>query len=258
VETGALAMFDALGSRGIWKNHDPDAILGKLERIAGTARDLVEREFGGSGHPNTRDPWNIAKKICLGFVSDTIVVGFVTKEERHSAFAVMMAARYATEIALLGLEPPAPWSYRGVVAYGEFAMHETGNFFVGPAVDEAAEKHERANAALTWLTPDAGALVAAADDSHFQGAVHRREYDFPVKDVTGTVAHRAHVASPFPIGSGPAQAAQIARQLLATFDLAKPGVPAKHEATKAFLDQHLAEHTAIWMAQQKLIRQFVR
>jgi hypothetical protein len=158
-------MFDALGIRGIWQKHDPDAVLRKLERIASYARDLVDREVGGPGHPNARDPWNIAKKICLGFGSDTIGVGFVTKDERHSAFAVMMAARYASEIALLGLEPPAPWAYRGVVTYGQFAMHDSGNFFVGPAVDEAATYHERANAALTWLTPKAASFVAAADDS---------------------------------------------------------------------------------------------
>jgi hypothetical protein len=112
VETGALAMFDALGIRGIWLKHDPDDVVQKLEKIALSARDLVEREFGGPGYPNTRDPWNVAKTIRLGFVSDTIVVGFVTKDERDPAFAVMMAARYATEIALLGLELSAAHFWR--------------------------------------------------------------------------------------------------------------------------------------------------
>jgi hypothetical protein len=248
-------MFDALGIRGIWEKHDADGVVRKLEAIASTARNLVDGEFGGSGHPNTRDAWNIAKKIPLGFVSDTIVVGFVTKEPRNAAFAVMMAARYATEIALLGLEEPAPWAYRGVITYGQFAMHESGNFFVGPAVDEAAADHERANAAVTWLTPAASCLVATADDSHFQGAVHRREYEFPLKEKGGLASHRAHVASPFLMGSRPEHAAEIARRLLATFDLTKPGVLEKHQATKDFLEEQLAEHTAIWAVQQELVRQ---
>ena len=256
VETGALAMFDALGIRGIWLKHDPDDVVRKLERIALSARDLVEREFGGPGYPNTRDPWNVAETIRLGFVSDTIVVGFVTKDERDPAFAVMMAARYATEIALLGLEPPAPWAYRGVVTYGKFAMHASGNFFVGPAVDEAAADHERANAALTWLTPSAGSLVAGADDSHFQGAVHKREYEFPLKCAGDMSAHRALVASPFPIGSPPTEAASIAAALLATFDVSKPGVDEKLRNTKKFLEEHLQEHAAIWAEQRAQIRKF--
>lgn len=246
-------MFDALGIRGIWQKHDPDAVVRKLETIAITARDLVDREFGGPGHPNTRDPWNIAKKICLGFVSDTIVVGFVTKEEKDSAFAVMMAARYATEIALLGLQPPVPWTYRGVVTYGEFAMHDSGNFFVGPAVDEAAAYHERANAALTWLTPRAASLVATADSSHFQGAVHKREYEFPLKRAGVVSMHRAHVASPFPIGSTPVEAANISQALLATFDLSKPDVCEKHRNTQAFLEEHRQEHAAFWARQRALV-----
>jgi hypothetical protein len=168
----------------------------------------------------------------------------------------MMAARYATEIALLGLKEPAPWAYRGVITYGQFAMHDSGNFFVGPAVDEAAENHERANAALTWLTPAACSVVAAADDSHFQGAVHKREYDFPLKTGNNVARHRAHVASPFRMFSAPERAAEVARQLLATFDLAKPSVREKYQATKAFLDEHLGEHTAIWTEQQAFVRKF--
>lgn len=249
-------MFDALGIRGIWEKHDADEIVRKLEATASTARRQVEHEFGGPGHPSTRDPWNVAKRICLGFLSDTIVVGFVTKDQRDAAFAVMMAARYASEIALIGLREPAPWTYRGVITYGQFAMDDSGNFFVGPAVDQAAADHERANAALTWLTPSACAFVAMADESHFQGAVHKREYDFPLKNQGGASLHRGQVASPFPMGSTPDQAAQIARKMLATFDVTKPGVREKLDSTKLFLDEHLREHTAIWDAQRALVRTF--
>lgn len=247
-------MFDALGMRGIWQRGDADAIVRKLENLCSRARHLVDHEFGGPGHPNTQDPWNSVKKIRLGFISDTIVIGFVCKEERHAAFAVMMAARYATEIAQLGLQPPVPWTYRGVVAYGDFAMSDDGNFYAGPAVDEAAAGYEKAHAAITWLAPSASAVVAEADDSHFQGAVQRRRYDVPLKIRHEVSVQHTHVASPFVIGSHPNEAEQTASALLATFDLTIPDVQEKHANTQAFLAEHLKEHAAIWAKQRELIR----
>jgi len=58
--------------------------------------------------------------------------------------------------------------------------------------------------------------------------------------------HRAHVASPFPIGSTPVEAANISQALLATFDLSKPDVRQKYRNTQDFLDEHRKEHAAFW------------
>jgi hypothetical protein len=259
VETGAFAMFDALGIRGVWATHKADDVLQKFESIAAGGRNLVDGEFGGVGHPNTRKSDNFVKSVRLGFVSDTVVIGFVNKEEQHPVFAVMMAARYAGEIARLGLNGPVPWAYRGVITYGRFAIHESGSFFVGPAVDEAAANYERVDAAMTWLAPSASGVMNRATDSEFQGAVTRELHEIPLKDDgTSPAHHQGHVASPFPMASTPAEAASIAAALLDTFDLSKPGVQEKYLNTKVFLKRHLKEHGAIWQAQQTLLSKFYR
>jgi hypothetical protein len=69
-------------------------------------------------------------------------------------------------------------------------------------------------------------------------------------------AHRALVASPFPIGSPLPEAASIAAALLATFDVSEPGVDEKLRSTKKFLDEHLQEHAAVWAEQRAQIRTF--
>lgn len=65
--------------------------------------------------------------------------------------------------------------------YGDFTMHESGSFFVGPAVDEAAGWYERANAALIWFAPSERAVMDNALESDFQGAVTTVEYAVPLK-----------------------------------------------------------------------------
>src|SRR5436305_8060580 len=117
METGAFAMFDALGIQGIWLRHDSDRVVQKLEQIAERARSQIDRSLGGAGHPNTKRDDNIIKQVRVGFVSDAIVVGFVNKGNQHPVYALMMVAQYAGQVMQLGLANPAPWTYRGVVTY---------------------------------------------------------------------------------------------------------------------------------------------
>lgn len=250
METGAFAMFDALGIKGIWQKHDPDQIVRKFESISRRIRSLVDREFGGPGHPNTKHVDNFVKTVRLGFVSDTVVVGFANKEEQHPVFTIMMAARYAGEVVRVALEPPASWAYRGVITYGAFAISNGGTFFVGPAVDEAAANHEQVDAALIWLGPSATVEMGKATRADFQGAMTTRAHEIPLK---AERSYRSHVASPFAIASTPDEAQAVAHALLATFDVTKPGVADKRRNTELFLQEHLKEHAAIWRDNQALI-----
>jgi len=256
METGAFAMFDALGIRGIWKNpaHDPGDIVLKFVEIEKRVRKLVDSEFGGPGHPNTQASSNFVKMVRLGFISDTVVIGFVNKDKQHPIFTIMMAARYAGEVARLGLEAPAPWTYRGVITYGQFVMHESGSFFVGPAVDEAAAYYERAEAALIWLAPSARAKLARATSSDFQGAMARGRHDIPLKrkGKLPTTKLRTYVASPFAYGSSPVDASTVSEAMLSTFDLTKRGVAKKHRETKAFLLRLQKDHAKLWRKNQAL------
>lgn len=182
MEVGAFAMFDALGLKGIWEKHDPDKVIEKFEVIESHFEKFVDRQLGGKGHPNTKDPSNSIKRVQIGFVSDTVVVAFIMKNAQSPHFAVMMAARWASRFARLGLRLPPAWTYRGVVTYGDFAINDRGHYFVGPAVDEAAENYERAKAAVIWLAPSAKAALSSASESDFaQGPVTIGEHDIPLK-----------------------------------------------------------------------------
>jgi hypothetical protein len=189
----------------------------------------------------------------LGFISDTVVIGFANKGEQDPVFSIMMAARYAGEVARLGLQRPAPWAYRGVVTYGQFVMHDSGSFFVGPAVDEAAGLYEKAEAALIWLAPSARAKMTKATPSDFQGAMARGKHHIPLKRQGNLpTTCRTYVASPFPFGSSPVEASAISEAMLGTFDLDKRGVPKKHRETKAFLQRHGTDHARHWQENQAL------
>lgn len=168
METGAFAMFDALGIRDIWKRHDADVVLRKFDEIEFRFKSFADRQLGGAGHPNTKRPDNSIKRVKIGFISDTVVVGFIMKDARTPHFAVMMAARWAAEAFRLGVNLSPAWSYRGVVTYGQFSINDAGNFFVGPAVTEAASLYERAEAAVIWLAPSAKGALKGATASDFR------------------------------------------------------------------------------------------
>ena len=100
--------------------------------------------------------------------------------------------------------------------------------------------------------------MTRASSADFQGAMTTKQHDVPLKPVGGEPAttFRTYVASPFPIASSLCEAATIAAELLATFDLTKEGVSKKHRETEAFLERHLREHAATWHNQQALVRKF--
>jgi hypothetical protein len=99
-------------------------------------------------------------------------------------------------------------------------------------------------------------VLAAANETEFQGAVTRDEHDVPLKPERGDppTSYRTNIVSPFPFNSSPSEAQEVADSILRTFDMAKPGVPQKRLHTQAFLDRHLNEHAAIWDRNQALMR----
>lgn len=253
MKTGAFAMFDALGIRGIWERHDPGLVIQKFEGLQTRFQAFVDRQLGGQEHPNTKKAGNNIARVQVGFVSDTAVIAFTMKEAQTPHFAVMMAARWASHFARLALRLPPAWTYRGVVTYDKFAISDRGTYFVGPAVDEAAATYERADASVIWLAPSARKALEGADWSDFsQGALTLREHDVPLKAKGQEPAGpcRTYVASPFDWGDSEADARGLTEELLATFDLAKPQVWEKHRNTQILLQKALDDHRALldWQA----------
>lgn len=256
METGALAMIDALGIKRAWEKHGPDAVLEKLATIEAHFNAFVNGQLGGSGHPNTANPSNGIKRVPVGFVSDTVVVPFIMKGARDPYFAVMMAARWAAQVTRFALRSEPAWAYRGAIAYGDFSINDRGKFFVGPAVKEAAENCERSVAAVIWLAPSAKTALSGAHRSDFwQGPLTIGEHDIPLKadGKTPATPYRTYAASPFDYPDPPSEAERIVAALLATFDLDEPGVPEKYSHTEALLRRHLDEYRTMLEEQAALI-----
>ena len=158
MQTGALAFVDCLGFKGIWKRGDPEAVLNSLNSAERRAR-LYIKIMG----------WIPEVEMRCVSLSDTVVVG-VTLPSRTAVnegvkgSLVTCAAVVAKEVAGELIKGNPPIAVRGCITFGEFILRDS--HIIGPAVDEAAELHERANGAFVWaptdLAPqiDAGAAVA--------------------------------------------------------------------------------------------------
>jgi hypothetical protein len=157
---GAIAMLDALGFKGVWKRRGIDdqheLVLEKLRRVQAS---LVQNTAFMNAFAQQLKPRREAKiESCL--VSDTVVIGVsaVTEEfrddPRNAMFLTCVAALASASAIQLGVALPEPTlAYRGCIAFGRFEMD--GAFYVGPAVDEAAESMEKANGPFVWLGPSA-------------------------------------------------------------------------------------------------------
>lgn len=118
MHVGAVAMIDALGFKGIYRRHKPQAVIERMRAI----RREVEDYPNGAVVPSI---------IRIVNVSDMIVIGLYDVEGDSSltiasvAFLVLKLLRFAANG-----EPAL--AYRGCIAYGEFEMDD--NVLLGPAI----------------------------------------------------------------------------------------------------------------------------
>lgn len=177
MNSGAIAILDALGFKGIWDRHrgGVEGVLDKLQRA--------------SRYETTLAP--ISRKLAPGlseevrFLSDTIAIGVGapengTAEDVGLAALVAVAARVSVLITKMLTDTQGPpLVYRGAVAYGEFVID--GNFLIGPAVDEAASVGRLAQGGFVYLCPSAVARVPI--DTHIPPDIERvmMRYRVPLK-----------------------------------------------------------------------------
>ena len=162
MRSGTLAMFDALGFKGIWNRNDvkrdPECVMRKLIASERYALEFMGKDFG-SVENAVANPGNQLASLDVAFFSDTIVLGVSSKSAEQLArvgvpssfqWSMLVACRFANAIQrAAALQPPA-LAYRGCITYGEFDVQ--GNFLIGLAIDEAADLMDRAQGAFTWLT----------------------------------------------------------------------------------------------------------
>jgi hypothetical protein len=246
MQRGAVAVFDALGIKGIWKRHSARDVLRKLADIEKKYHAVQRSEFG-SRFQSLRQPGNWLRRVRHAFLSDSVVISVEMKEPKKSganqpdpcvldAAAIVFAARFAGSVMRLGASLDPKWNYRGCISFGEFSMRR--NFIVGAAVDAAVGQMDLAQGAFVWLTPEALDVVTMKFPSGFGNPWPLTRHAVPLKAV-GTLD--TFVASPFDFQSDEAARTRLRQDILAGFHGTSLDVVVKRQNTAAFLESHLAE-----------------
>ena len=154
---GAVSLIDCLGYKGIWQKADPDTILNQLKTIQQKSNLSLDAGI-------FQLQQQLGYRIRVSFLSDTVAIGFDVPKanalpDRDKGKLLHMAAQLAQKIAGEFLRMTLPLAMRGCVVYGRFEMND--NFLIGPAVDEAAEWHEKADGAFIWIPPTYASLIEA-------------------------------------------------------------------------------------------------
>lgn len=238
---GAIVMMDALGFRGIWRAY-PDRALPKLQELPEIASVIVQ---GFADAPALRDSGFQIPSLSYTFLSDTIVICAQFDEPERSkrgGYDEVLLAGHATSailsVAAVFTEPAL--AYRGCLAFGEFEVDTTHRrFLLGPAVDEAAELMEKANAAIVWMAPSAEAVLQPITSIPGAGADFGPWIEYPVPLKSGETFKTASIIPYSPGVKRPPE--QIRSAILGSFDDPKRGSPkievlVKKQNTEGFLD----------------------
>jgi len=217
MKIGAVALIDALGFRGIWGRHEPDAVLTAMRNTKDWFEAAIKEQFSSQ-------PW---MQCEVAFLSDTIAVSMALAEttENREAMSVLYLTDVISWVLARVLRSSVPLAYRGVITIASYEV--TSHFLIGPAIDEAAGAHELAQGALIWLAPGARDHVARwLKDQPYN--THLVKFDVPLK---GGDMFDTYTVSPLEQARGGDDAGMIARSLLSTFSNSSVDVAVKRQNT---------------------------
>jgi len=247
---GAIALLDALGFKGIWMRQDQHAVIQRLGRLRRRGLELQGADRKGV---LLRDHALHLRTTC---VSDTIAISAVLRGANpprrwlyRALNSVCWVAGFMMEEALGG---SPPLLFRGAVAAGELLVSST--FWIGPAVDEAAEWHETADGPFFLATPSALDVSDTHADTyphHHLDPILMLPYEVPLGDGT---AHQTLAFAYFYLGQDWIDTKQ---DIMAAFgnDPLSPRVLKKRENTARFLEHldHLRK-TGDWHSMLRPLR----
>ena len=243
-QQGAVVVVDALGFKGIWKRHAVENVLGSLRDLV----DLVQKDVADL----VKAISGLSPVIESRFLSDTVVftvahdlpyetapqgnpdVALGARMVPVGAFTVELACALGALIQARGALSPVPMAFRGAIGFGDYRIER--DFLVGPAIDETAAAHERANGAIVWVTPSAEATLRIAGSRPPDSALLKRmlipSFRVPLKRFRGT---RAPVVNPMAF---PGEEERIPGRILSTFGRPRPfsSVWWKRRNTRALLE----------------------
>jgi hypothetical protein len=257
---GAFAMFDALGMRGVWRRKDAEQVVRKFKALRARFKAQLERELGGPTYKHIRDKGNVIEDVIVGFLSDTVVIAVVPKEQylrenrrALETFSLILAARFAGVAMSMAADNEPRWAYRGSISFGSLVAEHDGTFFIGEAVDDAAELFAQPDGAFICLTPSAVERFHVSA-SQPVGLTPLWRHRVPLKDGR---ALDTFVVSPF--DNAPRERArEITTAILSTFTNRPLDVALKAQNTRAFLIHHLEEYCRAVDAQQEEVARLLR
>lgn len=228
---GAVAVIDALGFRDIWRRHEPVAILGVLARLQEAARYVA-------------DLHSVFSEVLVhsAAFSDTIILAALPRQDSTSGDAVRALAHTVARLAVRATAREPRLLYRGCIAVGQLAFK--GSSFVGPAIDEAAEWYERADAAVVWLTPS-----AVATQNRHDPVLGLFEWEVPLKNAASL---RTLVVNPLTlqVRVDPTRLKDLADRYLAAFgESSRVDVEVKRQQTSRLLSAAI-EHCEAFVSNE--------
>lgn len=191
MKTGAVAILDILGFKGIWQRHtDVDQLLSRMDamqkRLATTEPEDDMARLKENTSAMFGSLWDERNWVppTVKFISDSIFIAasqFLVLDKLNNKvspevlrMANLMAhclaigrVNYAVRAVIKeGLATEPKFAYRGCIAYGKYS--DQSSFIVGPAVDEAASLERLAEGAIVWLAPSAKAVVEDSSKMKFK------------------------------------------------------------------------------------------
>jgi len=250
---GVVAMFDALGWKGIWARpevrDDPYRVVAKMQVLRDlTKEDWAKRLGFDDGLPTDV---RVIKGWHVTFISDTIVLALEPTREADWAAEPLLPvmSSFAATVLRQGVGVSPGLAYRGCISVGEFLMED--EFILGPAIDEAAEFMNVAEGAFVWFADSAEQVQRRFDDLAVS-AGEQKPLDFPKEFVRNMLLHAhnnfvpyhvpmkegeprdTYVVHPFTVRSDAQQRERLLRKVLATFGT-NPKFESKRKNTEAFL-----------------------
>jgi hypothetical protein len=232
---GVVGIMDALGFKGIWKRLGVPATLSMLRHVkdAGAAQTQFTNELSRMLWQriaaDAREP-----SFALRVVSDTIIVAAqgwddaLPNPRSHAEYFLAQVVGICRECLSVAAKEPEPVSFRGCIAVGDVCIQD--DFVLGDAVDEAAQWHEQAEAALVWLAPSALRMSTAENPFNLLGWQLLR-WNVPLK---GGCSYETFAVNPHPLDQ------DVEQRLLQSFG-DRVEVNAKKQHTRRFLEAARAQ-----------------
>jgi len=221
MNTGAVALIDAMGFRGIWERHSADEVLRSLKDTKNWLELRLREQFSSQ-------PW---MQCEVAFVSDTIAISMALNEStpNREVMSVVYLGDVISWVLDKVLRSHVPLAYRGAIAVGDYEV--SPHFLIGRAIDEAADGYGLAQGAFVWLMPAAREHVAQWLEPQPQNT-HLVKFDVPLK---GGDVFNTYTVSPLEQARSVADANWLAGTLLSTFSGSRMDVAVKRQNTKSHL-----------------------